>query len=328
MAKIFLSHSRADHVFQESVRAKLVDAGHLVFSDRELRSGENWQEAIGSQLREADVIIVLWSRASTISPMVANEASYGQIHNKLLPILIDNSEIPLGFKNLQTLSLSDWNGERQNPVWQLTLKSIDDTVARTRNGSPGKSDLGKAANRVVPGSRTPVDIHSRYQTTPSASKISIFIAHASNDKPRLGGIVEALVQVGFSLWIDKPHLIPCSHATKAKISRIHMGDDWKDSITNAVSKADKVMSFWSDDAIDAKREQFQYEVYQGLVQRKLFQCKLDPMPQDKIGMPYTFHQIADLSDFKDGVFHYELDYLMKDIVRAHIPAKRMWGWLG
>ncbi len=331
MAKVFLSYSRRDSGRVDVVRSLLTSEGHSLLLDVDLALGENWKSRIGALLQEADVVLVLWSHSSVSSALVMDEASYGLENGKLLPVLIDDVPIPLGFHRVQHAPLMQWTGETKDPQWLVILDSIKVVADRTKSGAAAATAdrpmLRAEQNfKGAPGSIAPVDSDRKYLPLPATSMISIFVAHASGDKPRLGGVIEALAQIGFALWIDKPHLIPCSHETRRKISRIHMGDDWKESIRQAVSKADKVMAFWSDDAIDAKREQFQYEVYQGLVQSKLFQCKLDPMPQDKIGFPYTFHQIADLSDFKDGAYHYELDYLMQDIVRPKALAKRK-SWL-
>ena len=45
----------------------------------------------------------------------------------------------------------------------------------------------------------------------------------------------------------------------------------------------------------ARREQFHYEVYMAMMQKKLNQCRIDDVAYGAVGMPYTFDQIADLS---------------------------------
>ncbi len=55
----------------------------------------------------------------------------------------------------------------------------------------------------------------------------------------------------------------------------------------------------------------------GMMQNKLNQCRIDKVPLDEIGMPYTFDQIADLAEIEEGKYYPELDYLMQDIVARH-----------
>jgi hypothetical protein len=72
------------------------------------------------------------------------------------------------------------------------------------------------------------------------------------------------------------------------------------------------------------REQFHYEVYMAMMQKKLNQCRIDDVALNAIGMPYTFDQIADLSQVRTGIYHTELDYLMHDLVRKQRPWWRFW----
>ena len=67
--------------------------------------------------------------------------------------------------------------------------------------------------------------------------------------------------------------------------------------------------------MNGRREQFHYEVYQGMMQDKLQQCRIDAVEYDSIGMPYTFNHIADLVDMDSINYHPELDYLMQDMGR-------------
>ncbi len=62
----------------------------------------------------------------------------------------------------------------------------------------------------------------------------------------------------------------------------------------------------------------------GMMQNKLNQCRIDEVALTEIGMPYTFDQIADLSQVSLGVYHPELDYLMQDIVRRRRAWWRLW----
>src|SRR5436305_11686369 len=103
-------------------------------------------------------------------------------------------------------------------------------------------------------------------------------------------MIMALLDQGFRLWIDKPQRIGLANQYETKISldRIHYGNDWKEDIRKAIKKADVVLAFWSRDAVKGGREQFHYEVYQGMMQRKLNQCRIDTVEFDEIGMPYTF----------------------------------------
>ncbi|MEQ1698303.1 MAG: hypothetical protein ABL901_20930 [Hyphomicrobiaceae bacterium] len=109
--------------------------------------------------------------------------------------------------------------------------------------------------------------------------------------------------------------LPPPYDSKILLDRVHYGEDWKEGIRKAILKVDIVLAFWSRDAVNGRREQFHYGTYQGMMGRKLCQCRIDNVGYDEIGMPCTFDHIADLSDFSAQEYHPELDGLMQDLRR-------------
>jgi hypothetical protein len=318
MADVFLSYARPDTHKAALIAHLLQQAGYSVWQDtRDIAPGDSWTRQIKHEIEAARVIVVLWSHASITSVWVNDEASYGAKLNKLIPLLLEDVEIPLGFRGYHHAVLTDWHGDLNHSGLRAVLRAISALTGRTAFSTARPDDPGKA----LPLS------HREYDKPVRASRWSIFIAHASSDKPRLKGILTVLAEAGFSLWIDKPELIGLDREVERRVgqARIRTGDDWQASIRQAVNKADIVLAFWSRDAIEGKREQFHYEVYQGLVQGKLTQCKIDNISQDTIGFPFTFHQIADLSDYVENNFHVGLNYLVLDI--AHIAERSgKWRW--
>jgi hypothetical protein len=175
-----------------------------------------------------------------------------------------------------------------------------------------------------PGQKVEITSKRPFTRHKEAKKVSVFIAHAAADKPRLRGAIEVLIDAGFQLWIDKPHRIGLKPEIEALIRhrRIRYGEDWKEGIRKAIGQADVVLAFWSMQALAQKREQFHYELYQGLIQQKLKQCRLDEASYEEIGTPYSFEQLADLSDFQGTEYHPELDILIEDMVKS----RRKRGW--
>lgn len=81
-----------------------------------------FDEFIKEKLMEVKCVIVLWSRDSVKSRWVKDEA--GRSEDKLIPVLIDNTDIPLGFGMLQTAQLIDWKGDLADPDFKLLLESV------------------------------------------------------------------------------------------------------------------------------------------------------------------------------------------------------------
>jgi hypothetical protein len=308
---VYVSYSHQDRRRVQLIADRLELQGLRVFWDRELQAGETFRNVIATAIDTSKCVLVVWSENSVRSAFVRDEADLGAVRNKLIPIRIDPVELPLGFSQYHTANLIGWDGDPRGGDFPRILEAIrtfvgQDAGAATRvDGITPNSQDEKLGERVVAEKKRP------YRRPIGAASTSVFIAHTSGDKPRIAPIVDVLATSGFSIWIDKPHLLKLGPRAAKRVRGIEFGSgDWKEQIRQGVRRAKVVLALWSDDAIDARREQFYYEVYMALVQGKLCQARLDPLPPNKIGMPFTFDQIADLSDFKSDTYHPELDFMI------------------
>jgi len=142
---IFLSYSRED-----AARAKLfADAfaaeGFEVWWDAHLRSGEEYDRATEAALRNARSVVVLWSKYSVDSSWVRAEATQAYRSRKLMPAMIEDCDRPVMFELTQTAELSNWKGDRKNPVWQGFITDLRGLVSKT-------DTTGKKAEGVRPAS--------------------------------------------------------------------------------------------------------------------------------------------------------------------------------
>lgn len=69
-------------------------------------------------------MIVLWSAASVISDWVKAEADEGLQLGILVPALIENVRIPLGFRRIQAANLTDWQLNATHPGVDELLSSV------------------------------------------------------------------------------------------------------------------------------------------------------------------------------------------------------------
>ena len=67
MANVFLSYSRADRQKAQQVAAALEEDGLTVWWDKVLKAGQTYDEVTEGMLRNADVVVVLWSTVSVKS---------------------------------------------------------------------------------------------------------------------------------------------------------------------------------------------------------------------------------------------------------------------
>jgi hypothetical protein len=317
MADIFLSYAREDRERARALANAFAAEGFSVFWERLVAAGQAWSKVIGEALSDASAVVVLWSVNSVRSDWVAAEADEGRREEKLIPVLLDDRRPPLGFLDLYAADLRHWDGSTDDPEFRSLLRAVSDLTGRTVARSP---------DRPAPGNVVHDDAARRYKPIRNAKKTIVFIAHASADKPRLKPMLITLIDQGFQLWVDRPQQIGLGPGYESRLAsaRIQYGHDWRESIRLAVAKADTVLACWSKDAVQGRREQFHYEVYMGMMQKKLNQCRIDDISLEDIGMPYTFDQIADLGQMTEGKYHPDLDYLMQDMAARRRARWRFW----
>ena len=122
MAKLFLSYARGDLATAQRLADTLTAASHEVWWDRQIHGGSRFSKEIDEELGLADAILVLWSRLSCESAWVQDEATEGRDSGRLIPLLLDESKPPLGFRQFHSIDLSGWTGEA--PLLEPVLKAI------------------------------------------------------------------------------------------------------------------------------------------------------------------------------------------------------------
>jgi len=125
MAGVFLSYDRDDTDRARHFARVLEKAGHSVWWDLHVRGGAQFSKVIEEALKAADVVVVLWSANSVESAWVRDEAAAGRDTGRLVPVTIDGTEPPLGFRQFQTLDLSKWRGRGEPPALSAMLADIE-----------------------------------------------------------------------------------------------------------------------------------------------------------------------------------------------------------
>ena len=95
-----------------------------VFWDRTIPAGLTWYDFIGKALDEAPCIIVMWSTASVSSDWVREEADEGKKRRVLLPVFIEAVTPPVGFRAIQGIDLSNWDGTADGPEFELLVDAV------------------------------------------------------------------------------------------------------------------------------------------------------------------------------------------------------------
>jgi tetratricopeptide (TPR) repeat protein len=138
---VFISYSHADRETAAQLAEAFEAQGLLVWWDRNLQAGSEFAEVIETQLQSAHVVIALWSSDSVRSGFVRDESGRALRAGKLLPVRIEDVELPLGFGQLHTLDLIDWSGDAGDATLQQLLAEI--RRLKQRGPSPDNGDAGK-----------------------------------------------------------------------------------------------------------------------------------------------------------------------------------------
>ncbi len=121
---VFVSYARKNRPLAEQLAEGLNAGGLQVWWDSDLAPGTEFAAVIEAKLLGAAVVIVLWSADSVRSSFVRDECSRALKHDKLLPVRIEDIELPLGFGQLHTLDLLDWEGDADDEAFEKLLLEV------------------------------------------------------------------------------------------------------------------------------------------------------------------------------------------------------------
>jgi TolB-like protein len=127
---VFLSYARSDQEQAARLAAALQTAGLDVWWDALIEGGAAFAKSIEAALEKCDVVVACWSRKSVTSDWVLDEAGRGRDLRKLVPVTLDGTEPPLGFRQYQAVDLSRWRGDPASGEIATILRGIAAVGAR------------------------------------------------------------------------------------------------------------------------------------------------------------------------------------------------------
>ncbi|MEZ5479267.1 MAG: toll/interleukin-1 receptor domain-containing protein [Thiolinea sp.] len=123
--QVFISYTHADRAIAERLGCVLLGYGFSVWWDHALLGGDDFRARIARKIYEADVVLVLFSERSIQSGWVLDEAGRADQASKLVPVRIDNVEVPLGFGHLQRCDLIDWQEHAEHAALENILQAVE-----------------------------------------------------------------------------------------------------------------------------------------------------------------------------------------------------------
>ncbi|MBI5473588.1 MAG: toll/interleukin-1 receptor domain-containing protein [Ignavibacteriae bacterium] len=111
MPTVFISYSHHDTATATLIVAQLKEKGVLVWRDGEsILPGEAWPRAIGEGIAENDCVLLLWSKAASISePIELEWTTCIALKKPIMPVLLDDTPLPLILRAKQGIAFNDPN---------------------------------------------------------------------------------------------------------------------------------------------------------------------------------------------------------------------------
>jgi tetratricopeptide (TPR) repeat protein len=133
---VFISYAREDKPCAVLIAQALERKGLSVWWDRNVPPGKSYDRMIGEALDSAKCILVLWSQRSVASDWVKDEAEEGNRRGVLVPALIEEVRVPLGFRRLQTANLVGWMGDDDLPEFQDVVSAVKSHLNKQGKETP------------------------------------------------------------------------------------------------------------------------------------------------------------------------------------------------
>ena len=132
MTRVFVSYSNEDRDIVAPYIRGLESEGFVVWWDVSIPGGDDWSETIQRELKRSDCVVIFWSGHSVNSPWVRIEALHAKQHNSMIPVRLDQVELPDEYRLLQTIDTSAGDTDATLARIVEAAKSIA-TIKRNRN---------------------------------------------------------------------------------------------------------------------------------------------------------------------------------------------------
>ncbi|MGB7738997.1 MAG: TIR domain-containing protein [Steroidobacteraceae bacterium] len=126
----FLSYSHADQDRVRLLANALEQAGINVWWDTLIEGGAVFAKSVEVALARCDAVIVAWSTVSVSSDWVLDEAAQGRDMRKLVPVSLDGTMPPLGFRQYLSVDLLSWRGDANAAQIATIVRGVEAVAGR------------------------------------------------------------------------------------------------------------------------------------------------------------------------------------------------------
>ena len=156
MPDVFVSFAHEDVDRVEPLVALLKHHGFSVWWDRDIEPGTDFEHSIDLALADVSCIVVALTQHARESTWVRSETAIGQAHGKVIPVLLDDVEIPTPLRTTQCADLRTWRGESDELARRLVSAVAGYVVTKpAENALLGRAsvaaEMQEAVDSILPG---------------------------------------------------------------------------------------------------------------------------------------------------------------------------------
>jgi serine/threonine-protein kinase len=152
---VFVSYKAEDRGRLLPLVEALEAEGFSVWWDARISGGTNWHRDIEQNLDAAKCVLVAWTKHSVgdHGQFVRDEARRAQRRGVYLPVCLDAVEPPLGFGEIQALSLKGWKRDPSDPRFRTVADAVRERVTGEHLAQQAPYNAGQHVSRraVVAG---------------------------------------------------------------------------------------------------------------------------------------------------------------------------------
>lgn len=158
MADIFISYKRSERQRIERMAELLRASSLTVWFDAQLEAGrgEGFDAEIEREVTSAHCVVACWTKDALKSMYVKAEAKKGLEREALVPVFLEQCQLPVPFNGVDTIDLTAWNGDEDAPAWRRLVETVRQRVENSRADESRRKAHSHAAyerisERLYPG---------------------------------------------------------------------------------------------------------------------------------------------------------------------------------
>src|SRR3954469_7073071 len=158
MAEVFISYKREQRDRIQILAHLLKQETLSVWFDASLEAGrgEGFDTEIEREVTSAYCVLACWTPAAVHSVYVRAEAKKGLERNVLVPVLLEECILPVPFNAIDTVDLTRWQGDSNDPGWRRALTQVKAKVEAGKRDEHARMEHSRAAydrieDKLYPG---------------------------------------------------------------------------------------------------------------------------------------------------------------------------------